>query len=42
VGIADWIGIRNVWAASVGVAVLTNDDAIISTATPWVAAMRAA
>ena len=42
VGIDDWIGIRNVWAASVGVAVLTDDDAIISTATPWVAVARAA
>jgi hypothetical protein len=42
VGIDDWTGIRNVWAASVGVAVLTVDDAIISTATPWVAAQRAA
>ena len=42
VGIDDWIGIRNVWAAAVGVAVLTNDDAIISTATPWVVGVRAA
>lgn len=42
VGIDDWTGIRNVWAASVGVAVLTADDAIISTATPWVAGVRAA
>ena len=42
VGIDDWTGIRNVWAASVGVAVLTIDDAIISTATPWVAGARAA
>jgi hypothetical protein len=42
VGIDDWTPIRNVWAASVGVAVLTMDDAIISTATPWVAGVRAA
>jgi hypothetical protein len=42
VGIDDWIGIRSVWAAAVGVAVLTNDDAVISTATPWVAGVRAA
>lgn len=42
VGAADWTPIRNVWAASVGVAVLTDDDAIISTATPWVAVERAA
>jgi hypothetical protein len=42
VGVDDWIGIRNVWAASVGVAVLTNDDAIISTATPWIAGVRVA
>jgi hypothetical protein len=42
VGIDDWTAIRSVWAASVGVAVLTADDAIISTATPWVAVPRAA
>jgi hypothetical protein len=42
VGIDDWTAIRNVWAASVGVAVLTIDDAIISTATPWVVDARAA
>jgi hypothetical protein len=42
VGLDDWTGIPNGWAASVGVAVLTIDDAIISTATPWVAAARAA
>jgi hypothetical protein len=38
----DWTPIRSVWAASVGVAVLTEDDSIISTATPWVAEVRAA
>lgn len=42
VGIADWTPIRNVWAAPVGVAVLTADDSLISTATPWVAGARAA
>jgi hypothetical protein len=42
VGADDWTPIRNVWAASVGVAVLTADDAIISTATPWVVGARAA
>ena len=42
VGVDDWTGIRNVWAAAVGVAVLTVDDSIISTATPWVACARAA
>jgi hypothetical protein len=31
-----------VWAASVGVAVLTEDDAIISTSTPWVSEVTAA
>jgi hypothetical protein len=42
VGLDDWTPIRSVWAASVGVAVLTTDDSIISTATPWVAEVRAA
>ena len=42
VGIDDWIPIRNIWAASDGVAVLTVDDSIISTATPWIAGVRAA
>ena len=42
VGIDDWTRIRSVWAASVGVAVLTEDDAIISTSTPWVSEVSAA
>jgi len=42
VGIDDWTPIRNIWAASDGVAVLTVDDSIISTATPWIAGVRAA
>ena len=42
VGVDDWTAIRSVWAAAVGVAVLTVDDAIISTATPWVSGDRAA
>jgi hypothetical protein len=39
VPLEDWIPIRNVWATKDGVAVLTDGDAIISTATRWVAAV---
>jgi hypothetical protein len=35
----DWTSIRNVWATRDGVAVLTSNDAIISTATRWIAAV---
>ena len=36
VGLDDWTSIRNVWAARDGVGVVTGDDSIIATATPWV------
>jgi hypothetical protein len=35
----DWTSIRSIWATSDGVSVLTNGDAIISTATRWVSAV---
>jgi hypothetical protein len=38
----NWTSIRNIWAASEGVAVLTLDDSVISTAIPWIVASAGA